>query len=179
MDIEVGTRLRTLRALNGWSQRQLAKRAGVTNSTISMIEQGRVSPSIASLKKVLDGVPISLCDFFSLDIAEQHRAFYQLSEDRAGYVTNARSRVVAQLHNGQLSGTYEQHSPGYDTGTEMQFYQADMVGFVVSGELEITIGGETQLLSTGDGFYIKSARPYRIRNRSKSMAASVIATVSQ
>ena len=53
----------------GLSQRELAKRAGVTNGMISLIEQNRVSPSVSSLKKVLDGIPMSLAEFFTLDLA--------------------------------------------------------------------------------------------------------------
>ena len=55
--MDVGVRLQTIRKLKGLSQRELAKRAGVTNSTISMIEKNSVSPSISSLKKVLGGKP--------------------------------------------------------------------------------------------------------------------------
>ncbi|WP_428994944.1 helix-turn-helix domain-containing protein, partial [Escherichia coli] len=54
--LDVGARLQTIRKLKGLSQRELAKRAGVTNSTISMIEKNSVSPSISSLKKVLGGI---------------------------------------------------------------------------------------------------------------------------
>ena len=57
MSLDVGARLKMVRKKRGLSQRELAKRAGVTNSTISLIEQNRVSPSVSSLKKVLDGVP--------------------------------------------------------------------------------------------------------------------------
>ena len=46
------------RELHGISQRELAKRAGVSNATISLIEQNRASPSVGSLKKVLDGIPM-------------------------------------------------------------------------------------------------------------------------
>ena len=35
MEIDVGARLQAVRKLNGLSQRELAKRVGVTNSTIS------------------------------------------------------------------------------------------------------------------------------------------------
>lgn len=62
--MDVGARLQTIRKLKGLSQRELAKRAGVTNSTISMIEKNSVSPSISSLKKVLGGIPMSLVEFF-------------------------------------------------------------------------------------------------------------------
>ena len=49
---DVSARLKAVRLMHGLSQRELAKRAGVTNGMISLIEQGRVGPSVASLKKV-------------------------------------------------------------------------------------------------------------------------------
>lgn len=64
----VGVRLKAIREFYGWSQRELAKRAGVPNSAISVIEQGSVSPSIISLEKVLKGFPISLADFFTISV---------------------------------------------------------------------------------------------------------------
>ena len=67
--MDIGSRLHAVRTSKGLSQRELAKRVGVTNSTISLIEQNKVSPSVGSLKKVLDGIPISLADFFTLDLA--------------------------------------------------------------------------------------------------------------
>ncbi|MFN5703034.1 MAG: helix-turn-helix domain-containing protein, partial [Gammaproteobacteria bacterium] len=66
--MDIGLRLQEVRNKKGLSQRELAKRVGVTNSTISLIEQNKVSPSISSLKKVLDGIPISLADFFTVDL---------------------------------------------------------------------------------------------------------------
>lgn len=38
MTVDIGSRLRHLRLMHNLSQRELAKRAGVTNSTISLIE---------------------------------------------------------------------------------------------------------------------------------------------
>ena len=69
--MDVGARLKTIRKLKGLSQRELAKRAGVTNSTISMIEKNSVSPSVSSLKKVLAGIPMSLVEFFAVEAAAQ------------------------------------------------------------------------------------------------------------
>ncbi|MGS0465820.1 helix-turn-helix domain-containing protein [Cobetia marina] len=53
----LGQRLRILRTRHGLSQRELAKRANVTNSTISQVEQDAVSPSVSSLNKILDVFP--------------------------------------------------------------------------------------------------------------------------
>jgi len=52
---DIGNRLRMVRQIYGLTQRELARRAGVTNGAISLIEQNRVSPSISSLKKILTG----------------------------------------------------------------------------------------------------------------------------
>ena len=80
MSIDVGARLRSVRTTFGLSQRELARRAGVTNGLISLIEQNRVSPSVSSLKKVLDGVPMSLAEFFTLDLSAAPQAFFGADE---------------------------------------------------------------------------------------------------
>ena len=75
--MDVGERLKQLRAANGLSQRQLAIRSGVTNGLISMIEQGQTSPSVASLKKILDAIPMSFSEFFSMEYPDREEVFYQ------------------------------------------------------------------------------------------------------
>ncbi len=81
MTANLGERLRQIRQKCGLSQRELAKRAGVTSATISLIEQSRVSPSVASLKKVLDGLSLTLAEFFaSADPAVKPRVFYRATE---------------------------------------------------------------------------------------------------
>src|SRR3954462_7173936 len=66
--LDFGARLKYIREYNGLSQRELAKRAGVPHSSISMIEQGLNSPSVNSLTKILAGIPMSIAHFFSCDI---------------------------------------------------------------------------------------------------------------
>jgi hypothetical protein len=43
---------------------------------ISLVEQGRVSPPVASLKKVLGGLPMGLADFCTMDPASTTQMFY-------------------------------------------------------------------------------------------------------
>jgi len=165
MSIDVGLRLQAIRKMNGWSQRELAKRAGVTNSTISVIEQDRVSPSVNSLKKVLDGIPMSLADFFNLDFEEAPQVFYTAAEmPNVGH-----DRIVAKLlgsnkRNRTMSIIHTCYPPGADTGEETLAHEGEEGGIVVEGELEITVGKETKMLNAGDGYYIDSRRPHRLRN---------------
>src|SRR6202011_4542556 len=80
MSLDVGSHLKAVRQMYGLSQRELAKRAGVTNGLISLIEQNRVSPSVSSLKKVLDGLPMSLAEFFTLDLGAPPQTFFAVDE---------------------------------------------------------------------------------------------------
>ena len=87
ISIDVGAHLRAVRTMYGLSQRELAKRAGVTNGLISLIEQNRVSPSVSSLKKVLDGIPMSLAEFFTLDFSTSPQVFFTQRRARRSWAT--------------------------------------------------------------------------------------------
>ncbi|MBR7513656.1 helix-turn-helix transcriptional regulator, partial [Mycobacterium tuberculosis] len=76
MQIDLGGRLRFLRQRHNLSQRELAKRAGVTNSTISLIESNQTNPSVGALKRILDGIPIGLPGFFALEPDPKQTVFY-------------------------------------------------------------------------------------------------------
>ncbi|HET9069621.1 MAG TPA: helix-turn-helix domain-containing protein, partial [Amaricoccus sp.] len=78
--IDIGGRLRHLRLLHGLSQRELAKRAGVTNSTISLIESNGSNPSVGALKRILDGLPVGLAEFFAFEPERPRQVFYQAEE---------------------------------------------------------------------------------------------------
>ena len=80
MDQEIGQRLREIRLQRGLSQRQLARVSGVANATISQIEAGRLNPTVSMLKKVLDGFPISMSEFFADDFEAADRIFYAADE---------------------------------------------------------------------------------------------------
>ncbi len=165
MTIDVGVHLRAVRQMVGLSQRELAKRAGVTNGMISLIEQNRVSPSVSSLKKVLDGIPMSLAEFFTLDLAQSPQLFFGREE-----LTNLGSEevslrlVAARRPNRAMAILHERYSPGADTGEEMLSHQGEEGGVVVRGSIEVTVGAATRVLGPGDAYYFSSSVPHRFRN---------------
>ncbi|MCK9912660.1 helix-turn-helix domain-containing protein, partial [Microbacteriaceae bacterium K1510] len=63
--IDVGARLKALRTLRNLSQRDLAASSGVTNGMISMIEQNKHSPSVATLNRITDALGVSFGEFFA------------------------------------------------------------------------------------------------------------------
>jgi len=165
MTLDVGAHLRAVRTMYGLSQRELAKRAGVTNGLISLIEQNRVSPSVSSLKKVLDGIPMSLAEFFTLDLSASPQVFYRGDEltDLGDRHVSLRL-VAARRPNRSMSVMHERYASGADTGADMLRHEGEEGGVVVRGRVELTIGGETRVLGPGDAYYFTSAIPHRFRN---------------
>lgn len=165
MEVNVGARLRKLRKMHGLSQRELAKRAGVTNGMISLIEQNRASPSVSSLKKVLDGFPVSLADFFTAEITSDNQIFYRADELPDMGAGDVAFRLVGYNQaNRAMSILHEVYPVNSDTGEEMLRHDGEEGGFVVRGRIEITVGGETRVLGPGDAYYFDSRIPHRFRN---------------
>lgn len=172
----VGERLATLRAAYGLSQRELARRAGLTNGTISLIEQGATSPQVASLKKILSVFSISIADFFSLDMESASNVFFT-KED---LVEIGGGDISFLLINGRdksrkLQMVVERYGPGTDTGVEMLQHSGEECGIVLKGSLEVTVGVERKILKAGEAYYFNSSLPHRFRNVSDDICEVVSA----
>jgi transcriptional regulator with XRE-family HTH domain len=165
MSIDVGSHLKAVRQMYALSQRELAKRAGVTNGLISLIEQNRVSPSVSSLKKVLDGIPMALADFFTLDLGGKPQVFFPREELANIGTASVELRLVGgRLAQRSMSILHERYSANADTGEEMLTHAGEEGGVVVKGKIELTVGGESRVLGAGDAYYFKSSVPHRFRN---------------
>ncbi|WP_137391974.1 cupin domain-containing protein [Rhodoligotrophos defluvii] len=161
----VGARLAALRTAYGLSQRELARRAGLTNGTISLIEQGTTSPQVASLKKILSVFSISIADFFLLDTEHMNNVFFQ-KEDLVEIGGDDISFLLVNGHdrNRKLQMVMERYQPGADTGVEMLQHSGEECGIILKGALEVTVGVERRVLKAGEAYYFNSSIPHRFRN---------------
>ena len=165
--MDIGARLQLVRKSKGLSQRELAKRVGVTNSTISLIEQNKVSPSVSSLKKVLDGIPISLADFFTLDLEKglPDSPFY-VADELPDVGSNGIHYFLIGQHRPQrqMCILREVMPPGSDTGAAMIEHEGEEGGVVIAGQVEVTVGSQVRVLGPGEAYYFESRVPHRFRN---------------
>lgn len=170
-ELGVGARLRAVREQAGLSQRELAKRSGVTNSTISLIEQEAHAPSLASLHRLLAAIPISLADFFALPVSQKSALFYQ-ADDLAVVVRGAADlRVLgSERRDKKLQMFIERYEPGAGTGAEPIAFDGETAAVVIKGEIEVEAAGETHRLKAGGGYQLFGSVPYRLRNVGKTVA---------
>lgn len=173
---EIGARLRAVREAHGLSQRELARRAGMTNGTISLIEQDRNSPSVASLKKILDVFPMTFAEFFALHDEESREFFYPKDSLRVLTDGPLLFRVIAgEIRNKKIQILHERYEPGADTGEEMLKHEGEEGGIVIEGRIELTVGDKVRILGPGDGYYYDSIIPHRFRNAGDGIAIVVSA----
>ncbi len=164
MSVDIGNRLRHLRLLNNLSQRELAKRAGVTNSTISLIESNSSNPSVGALKRILDGIPIGLAEFFAFEPDRPKKAFYRADElVEIGKGPISYRQIGENLFGRSLQILKECYQPGGDTGKVPLVHDGEEGGIVLSGRLEVTVDDERRILGPGDAYYFESRRPHRFR----------------
>jgi transcriptional regulator with XRE-family HTH domain len=169
MSFDTGARLRAEREVRKLSQRQLAAAAGVTAAMISMIEQNRASPSIATLKKILAGLNIPLSAFFADDGTPDPKwhftrdELYEITPKVAGQA-KVRFFQVGRPGESALMILYETYLPGADTGPDLYAHDAEEGGIVVSGQIRVTVGAETRLLKAGDAYLFNSRQPHRFQN---------------
>ena len=164
MEIDVGGRLRYVRERQGLSQRALAKKAGITNSTVSLIESGRSNPSVGALKRILDAVPIGIAEFFALEPEQDQTVFYR-ADDLVEIGKGAISyRQVGGNQGGRaLQIIVERYAAGADTGRIPLSHEGEEGGVILAGRLEVTVGEQKRVLGPGEAYYFDSRRPHRFR----------------
>lgn len=165
MNQDIGARLRAIRQRLKLSQRQLARQSGVANATISQVEAGKLNPTVSMLKRILDGVPMSMGEFFADDLQPQDRIFFradELVEIAEGGVSYR--QVGSNLASKAIQLLKECYQPGAGTGKHALTHEGEECGIVLKGRLEVTVGDNSMVLKPGDAYYFKSSQPHQFRN---------------
>jgi len=161
MEVEVGSRLRALRVARNLSQRELARRVGLPNSTISLVESGRTNPTIGALKRILDGLPIGLAEFFAFEPQAPRKFFFEASELKE----IGKGRIsYRQIGESGMGRALQMLDETYAPGRTPLSHSGEEVGLVLSGRLEVTVDGARKVLGPGDAYAFESHLPHRFRS---------------
>jgi transcriptional regulator with XRE-family HTH domain len=166
VDVRLAERIAGLRAERGWSLDELARRSGVSRSTLSRAERGEISPTTSLLGKLcaVHGRTMSqLLGEVEAEPAQLVRAAEQTvwTDESAGFVR----RSVSPPHTGMRAEVVESRlAPGADLaydappvpGMEQHIWMLD-------GTVEITVGERTHELRPGDCLRFRLWGPTRFR----------------
>jgi len=164
-EASVGERVLHLRQISGLSQRELAKRAGLTNSVISTIEQDKVSPSVSSLEKLLSGFGLDLSDFFSLSL-----------NSNLAYSLNAHSGL--SIKSNRVMQRYLSLSPQASTNLAIASRSSGVSIACVQGQILLRSGQGEEIMVAGDVVSVPASCAYSLFNHASIEASVIVAVVN-
>jgi transcriptional regulator with XRE-family HTH domain len=179
---DLGSRLREERERARISQRELARRLGVSASLISQIESGQSKPSVSTLYAIVTELDVSLDDVFRIHDDELSIATAVGAESDSGVVArpvvHPTERHVVELDSGVIWERLTSHEHEdvdflhviYDVGgssasdERLMRHPGREYGYVLSGRLGVQLGFERHELGPGDSIAFDSTTPHRLWN---------------
>jgi transcriptional regulator with XRE-family HTH domain len=163
----VGAWVRQLRTDQRMSLRTLASRTDFSPSFISQVENGVVSPSIASMEKIANVLGVTLGEFFAA-AAEGEGGLIVRVADRlrmSSLWSQGRIEALGPMAGHRLEPVLITLDPGGRSGKHPYAHNSEEFAFVLEGTPTLTLGPEEHVLEPGDAVTIRAQELRRWENR--------------
>jgi transcriptional regulator with XRE-family HTH domain len=173
--IDVGRNLRDLRGEQGLSIRSLAEMSGLNVNTLSLIENGKSSPSVSTLQQLASALIVPITAFFETDIIKNNVSYQKAGQRlQAAFAHGTMADLGAglTLHGGQpLLVTLE---PKADSGPTPIVHTGHEFVFCLEGRLSYTIEDHIYILNPGDSLLFEAHLPHFWQNVGESTSQSLL-----
>jgi len=174
-EINVGQRLRELRASRGFSIRALAEKSGLNVNTLSLIENQRTSPSVSTLQQLAQTLQVPISAFF-----ESSHGNKQVLHQKAG------ARLRAAFTHGYFEDLgagmprfgaeplIVTLAPRADSGKTPIVHTGREFVYCLEGRIAYTVNGETYLLEPGDSLLFEAYLPHHWKNVGSALSRNLL-----
>jgi transcriptional regulator with XRE-family HTH domain len=153
-ELRLGTRIRSLRQARHLTLRDVAERAGVTESFLSQVERDVTSPSIATVHRIARALDLSIAQLFAED-ADTGRVVRREARRRVAYPgLKAVDEFLTSNMSGRLQVILSTIEPGGGTGADPYTHDSD------EEVLDLWVGDEHYVLREGDAITYPSRLPH-------------------
>lgn len=170
-NLRIGAKLQHARLVHGYQLKDVAERAGCSESMLSKIENERTTPSLQLLHRIAAELDISIATLFAED-TETHRVIlrkgsrqtittYSFGDRNSKGVTL--EWLVPYPESKLLSGSIHIIAPGGGSDGEI-VHKGEEFGYVLEGQFELKLAATEYLLDPGDAFFFPSDQPHGYRN---------------
>jgi transcriptional regulator with XRE-family HTH domain len=163
---QFGGKLRSVRERRALTLKEVALKAGVSESLVSQIERGRVSPAIDTLLSLADALEIDYDCFFA-DLKKDRPIKIVRACERSSFVpaSGVKYEHLAQVdEQGGIEAYVITIDEGKSTGNTEYGHPGWELGIVESGSMELTVGKEKHALKAGDSVTFKADTPHILVN---------------
>lgn len=165
--MDIGSKIRELRILNGMTQEDLADRAELSKGFISQVERNLTSPSIATLMDILQCLGTDVSDFFGQE-QEEAQVVFGKEDYFEKYDTELKNTIQWIIPNAQknmMEPILLTLEAGGSTWPDNP-HEGEEFGYVLSGSIQITIGNRIIRAKKGESFYFVSDKKHFIASKS-------------
>ncbi len=163
--VDVGQRLRVLRNERGLSIRALAEKSRLNVNTLSLIENGKTSPSVATLQQLAFALETPIAAFFENGTPKNKIAYHKANQRRKAAFAHG---TLEDLGAGMISRGAEPFlvmlEPHADSGPALIVHTGREFVFCLEGQLAYTIENQEFLLEPGDSLLFEAHLPHRWQN---------------
>jgi transcriptional regulator with XRE-family HTH domain len=176
--VQVGEKIKRLREDSAVSLKDLADRTGLSSAVLSQVENHLISPPLGTLiriAKALDVKPAYFFDehpdkSFTLVRKNERKPVSRYASKRGvqyGYAYESLGHDMRDRHMEPFLVTLE---PSTLTSPRPSSHEGEEFIFVLEGEVEVTLGEHSDVLSPGDAIYYHSSIPHLVRTRAEKQA---------
>lgn len=159
----LGRKLRALRAARGLTLAQLGEKVGLSASYLSQVERGVTRPSLSRLTSLAEVLDVEVRYFFEDDAASP----CVVRANRGRRILGPDGIRVELLSADLLGKNIQPYCLVCRPGARREYtsiYPGEECGFVLQGELTVTVGDETFVLAAGDSIHYHRHQPHSWRN---------------
>lgn len=161
--VNVARQIRILRERRSLSQRALAEASGLSPNTLSLLERGRTSPTVSTLKRIALALGVDINAFF--DPSEQANLVHVRSDQRMHlqlFEVSMADLGVGMLDQ-RMTPLVMELKPGARSGPPISHDGQDFI-FCMSGEALYTVDGRAFVLEPGDSLFFDGHLPHRFQS---------------
>lgn len=164
-EINVGRRLRVIRAQHGLSIKALAEASRLNVNTLSLIENGRTSPSVSTLQQLARSLQVPITTFFETDHGRKE-VVYQKSGKRphAAFAHGTMEDLAAGMPRFGAEPIIVTLAPRADSGRNPIVHTGREFVYCLEGQISYTVDSETHLLEPGDSLLFEAYLPHYWKN---------------
>lgn len=175
--MNIGVKLKDLRLKKYLTQEELADRCELTKGYISQLENDLTSPSISTLGDILTALGSTFGEFFGEEeeLPLRYRAddcFEKVTDDAVvRWLVPSNEKLLMEPMRVTLAS-------GGETERDVP-HDGEEFGYVLRGEVTVTVGGRKERIAAGESFYYDCGKPHYIKNESGSPAEFIWIVVGE
>ncbi len=164
-EVNVGLALRELRTQRDLTIRTLAEKSGLAVNTLSLIENSKTSPSVATLQQLATALQVPITAFFESETPKKRIAYVKAEHRRgAAFAHGTLEDLGAGLTERTIEPFVVTMKPSTGSGTHPIVHTGHEFVFCLEGRIVYTVEEQTYLLEPGDSLLFESHLPHRWHN---------------